>query len=88
MIPETSPVARALLATPKTIENERRQIKRQAPARVREAVTAIDAVSELYVYNPTKQQQETILTALREAIARTEKKFSEIEPRQVTFELE
>ena len=88
MIPEPSPVARALLATPKTIENERRQIKRKAPARVREAIEAIDAVRELYVYSPTKQQCETILEALRGAVARCEKQFSEIEPRQVTFELD
>jgi ABC-type transporter Mla subunit MlaD len=88
MIPETSPVSRALLATPKTIENERRLLKRKSPTLVRTAIDSIDAVGELSVYSPTKTQCESMLNALKAAVSNVEKQFSEIRPRQVTFELE
>lgn len=88
MIPQDSPVSRALLATPKAVENERRILKRVTPIRVHEACNAIDKVGDLAVYNPTTQQCESILVALRDAIARVEKQFATIAPRQVTFELE
>lgn len=87
MIPNDSPVSRALLATPKSVEQDRRQLKRQTPSRVSEACNAIDRVRELYIYSPTKEQQAAILAALRDAVARVEKQYSTIEPKQVTFEL-
>lgn len=88
MIPTSSPVSRAIEATDKAVANEQRILKKASITRIETAVHAIENVGNLTVYNPTEKQCAAMLSALRDAIARVEKQFQTIQPRQITFSLE